>query len=572
MNKLKLYTIAAAAFFTVGMTSCGEDFLTEEPASSLPIDGYYTDDDRMIESLAAAYDPMQWFDYFNGWFPLNLAWDAGSDDIVVGGGDTSDQGYLHEISWYGCSPTNDIKGAWTVAYSGINRSIRLMDNAEAAAISDADKKMYNAEGRVLRDWYYLVLWKTWGNVPFYTKNLEFPYIAEQLKADDVYKNMVEDLEEVLDANILPMKRDAYWAGRMTQASAAMIYADYVMYQKDEARYSKVLGYLKQVISSKQYSLVEDYDDLFAYDKEWSDEIILDINYMAAGGKRGWGNANKAGGTVIPAMIGVDGLSYVGGVDTGHGPFTEFTGGWGFCNITPEAVNSFEAGDKRRDVAVLDMDKYQETMMNKGIAVNYTGRYQNTGYFLRKYLGRPGGKTDQAGDADLNWENNLHLYRYAETLLNAAELAFRTGNVSEAQGYFDEVRERAGLGTKAISEDAILQERRVELIGEGKRYFDLIRFGKAAEVLKPGGGAVYASKEEHRFVYTDGTITSEKKKGEVKTDDKGKPVNLRIAGEIKWTESGKAIPQRPQWTENKKYLPIPQIEIESSHGATVQNPY
>lgn len=279
MKKNKLYTFAAAILLASGLVSCGDSFLTEEPASSVPITGYYTDNAKMIEAMAAAYDPMQWFDYYNGWFPLNLAWDAASDDIYPGGSDTSDQGYLHEISWYGCSPTNDIKGAWTVAYSGINRSIRLMDNAEEANISEADKKSYNAEGRVLRDWYYLVLWKTWGNVPFYTENLTFPYIAEQLKADEVYNNMVTDLEEVLDSKILPMKRELTWAGRMTQAAAAMIYADYVMYQKDESRYPKALGYVKEVIASGQYKLVTDYDDLFTYATEWSDEIILDINYI-----------------------------------------------------------------------------------------------------------------------------------------------------------------------------------------------------------------------------------------------------------------------------------------------------
>ncbi len=571
MNKNKLYVYTAAALLATSLTSCGDSFLTEEPASSLPINGYYTDNAKMLEAMAAAYDPMQWFDYYNGWFPLNLAWDAASDDIYPGGGDTSDQGYLHEISWYGCSPTNDIKGAWTVAYSGINRSIRLMDSAAEANIPEADKKAYDAEGRVLRDWYYLVLWKTWGNVPFYTENLTFPYIAEQLKADEVYNAMVTDLEEVLASNILPMKRDINWAGRMTQAAAAMIYADYVMYQKDESRYAKALGYMKEIIASGQYKLVTNYDDLFAYSTEWSDEIILDINYISAGGKRGWGNPGACGGTVIPAMIGVDGLNYVGGVGTGQGPQTEFEGGWGFCVVAKEAFEAFEPGDIRRDVAILDIDTYQEEMMKQGIAVNYTGRYQNTGYFLRKYLGRPGGKADQAGDSDLNWENNFHLYRYAETLLNAAELAWRTGS-GEAQGYLNQVRSRAGLSPKTISEEVIMHERRMELLGEGKRYFDLIRFGKAAEVLKPGGGAIYATRDSHRFVYTNGTITDEDQKGKVQTNDDGKPINLKIGGELKWTGQGKAIPQRQQWTENKKYLPIPQIEIESSHGATVQNPY
>ena len=55
---------------------------------------------------------------------------------------------------------------------------------------------------------------------------------------------------------------------MTQAAAAMIYADYVMYQKDESRYPKALGYVKEVIASGQYKLVTDYDDLFTYATEF----------------------------------------------------------------------------------------------------------------------------------------------------------------------------------------------------------------------------------------------------------------------------------------------------------------
>ena len=64
-----------------------------------------------------------------------------------------------------------------------------------------------------------IIWycgKPGGMFHFYTENLTFPYIAEQLKADEVYNNMVTDLEEVLDSKILPMKRELTWAGRMTQ--------------------------------------------------------------------------------------------------------------------------------------------------------------------------------------------------------------------------------------------------------------------------------------------------------------------------------------------------------------------
>ncbi len=62
MKKNKLYTFAAAILLASGLVSCGDSFLTEEPASSVPITGYYTDNAKMIEAMAAAYDPMQWFD------------------------------------------------------------------------------------------------------------------------------------------------------------------------------------------------------------------------------------------------------------------------------------------------------------------------------------------------------------------------------------------------------------------------------------------------------------------------------------------------------------------------------
>ena len=83
-------------------------------------------------------------------------------------------------------------------------------------------------------------------------------------------------------------------------------------------------------------------------------------------------------------------------------------------------------------------------------------------------------------------------------------------------------------------DNILLERRREFIGEGKRYFDLVRFGKAKEVLKAKGGKVL-----------------DKSSGD-------------------FTKDG--IPERIQWTDQKRYLPIPQSEIEAAKGTLTQNSY
>lgn len=524
MNKFKIYSFGAIALL-LGATSCGDDFLSVKPSSSVSIDGYYTTNERILESAVAAYAPMQWYDYFSGWAPLSLVCDAMGDDMYVGGGSTIDQSQIHLISQYKSDPRNSIDGAWSASYSGINRSIRLIDNAKSSDLSNADKDIYIAEGRALRAWYYLTLWKFWGNIPFYEENLVYPYIADQLSADEVYAKVIVDLEEVLNAKTLSMKQPNEWAGRMTQAAAAMIYADFVMYQKDQSRYAKALAFMKDIIDSNKYNLVTDYDDLYLIDKEWNEEIIFDINFCAKGGRRSWGSSQNSGGTVYPEMIGIDGLS--GSPD--------FLGGWGFGSVAKEVYDAFENGDKRRDVAILNIDKYIKERAAEGVTVSYGGRYQNTGFFLRKYLPRPGGTAGNVADASLNWDNNLHLYRFAETLLNAAELALETGDASYAKSCFDRVRERAGLPSVAATHENLLKERRVELVGEGKRYFDLVRSGQAASVLKPGGG-------------------------------------VKLMDKVELTYGGQAIPERVQWTESKKYLPIPQSEIEAANGSLIQNPY
>lgn len=541
MKKFTLYSFTALALM-LGTASCGDDFLSVEPSSSLPIDGYYTTESRMMESAVAAYDPMQWYDYFGGWAPLSLVWDSMADDMYVGGGNTSDQSQIHLISQYKSDPRNNIDGAWTTSYSGINRSIRLIDNAKDSDLSDDKKALFIAEGRAMRAWYYLVLWKTWGNIPFYEENLtSLPYLADQLTVDQVYEKVVVDLESVLDSEVLPMKQPDEWAGRMTQAAASMIYADYVMYQKDQSRYGKALGYMKAIINSHKYDLVKNYNDLYALDKEWNEEIIFDVNYIAKGGKRTWGNANFTGGTVYPEMIGIDGLT----IKCAEGHTPEFTSGWGFGSVSKEVYDAFEDNDRRRDVAILNLDKYARAKFAEGDTVTYGGRYQNTGYFLRKYLPRPGDTEGSVGDAGLNHDENLHLYRYAETLLNAAELALATGD-GLAQDYFDLVRERAGVASIPVTVDNIINERRLEFVGEGKRYFDLVRSGKAATVLKAGAGVVLRTKRTYNF-------------------DKN-----QWEGENTW--GGQAIPERVDWTENKKYIPIPQSEIEAAQGSITQNPY
>lgn len=122
---------------------------------------------------------------------------------------------------------------------------------------------------------------------------------------------------------------------------------------------------------------------------------------------------------------------------------------------------------------------------------------------------------------MNFNNNLRVYRFSETLLNAAELIARGAGTGDASAYLNKVHKRAGLtNTVEPTVDNILEERHLEFVGEGKRYWDLVRSGKAASVLVPD-------------IYGYRTNT---------------------------------------WSAKKTHLPIPQGEIDAAQGTLVQNNY
>ena len=150
-------------------------------------------------------------------------------------------------------------------------------------------------------------------------------------------------------------------------------------------------------------------------------------------------------------------------------------GWGFLPVRLETYNMYEEGDVRRDATIWDVRGY-----------TYTERYQDTHLWLGKYRPYSDNNKDCPTSKNLNYNNNKRIYRYAETLLNAAELLLATGGSSaEALQYLNEVRTRAGLtGYTECNLDNIINERHLEFCGEGKRYFDLVRTDKAATVLVP----------------------------------------------------------------------------------------
>ena len=504
---MKSIYMASLVALALSMTSCGDDFLNVTSPTQVPSDEYFSTKAHVEEAVVAAYDPLQWTDWSNGTYePYILMSDIMADDLWVGGSNKTDNENWHLMANYSATPLKVLTSIWIDGFSGVKRCNDVLQYIENG-IPDATKKdidYWTAQVKVLRAFYANWLWKFYGNVPYYEKNLTEPYIQAQMPADELYEHMIGDLESAIALNCLDFRASDAEAGRVTTAMAYMLYAEIVMYQRDNTRYAQALKYMQEIITSPQYDLEPNYARIFKEEGEWCQESIWEINYIDDNAIRDWGNPMAAGGTVVPTLISPN--NWPSGQD-GH------NGGWGFCPVRLETYNMYSPDDTRRDATCWDVRSQAST---------YNVRYQDFGFFLEKYAAQADGNADQKASSELNYNNNWRIYRYSEALLNAAELLVTTGgSQADAKKYLNDVRRRAGLRTELEPTlDNILQERHLEFVGEGKRYWDLIRTDKAATTLVP---------DEYGY-------------------------------------------RTQTWSANKKYLPIPQSEIDRAQGTLTQNPY
>lgn len=521
-NKILALGLLAAA--TVFITGCSDSFLDVENPTGEPLEEYYTTDAHIQEALIAAYDPIHWPDWGLGQYnALPIDAEIMGDNFWVGGANKADMQNWHKLFNYEADENNTFSSLWTVDYSGVKRCNDVLKYLEwGKDLTDENRKSYEMQARCLRVFYYNMLWHYFGNVPFYLENLDaLPYTAPQYTADQVYAELIAELEAVIDSNVLPMKYykdangkdDSGQLGRVTQAMAYMMYAEMVMYQNDEPRFAKALGYMKEIIGDNRYTLNLDFAKIWETSGEWCSESIWEVNYDQTLAERDWESPLAIGGTVLPTLISPNGFP-------GDDVWSQGQDGWGFMPMRLETYEMFSATDKRREATCWDVR-----------GVEYGTRYQDTHIWLGKYRPTDANNANCPTSKNLNYGNNLRYYRYAETLLNAAELSLRTGGsgTGEAKTWLNEVRTRAGLPELSeVTVDDVLTERHLEFVGEGKRYFDLVR----AEGIS-------------------GASTKNKATTALVPDEYGYRTN--------------------SWTPKKKYIPIAQGELDSD-PALVQNDY
>ncbi len=459
---MKKYISIILIAFSIGFSSCGEDFLTALPTEQQQA-GAPATEGAILSNLASAYQVLLLDNYAAGNYnSIPLMSDLRSDDIYKGGGDAGDQHQLYLLSMFASTPQENLGGLWTVYYAGLARCNNVLIACDNAVNVDASKlNQYKAEAHFLRAYYMHWLWKFWGNIPYFEAPLsKAPYMARQYTADDIYKEIMEDVDAAATKGYLPMKSSGANTGRVNRAAVLMLKARVILYQKDTQRYAEVVEDMAEIINSGEYSLFPDFAKIWVDENEFCVESIFEANHIPEG--KDWGSAWSGYGTNLPEFISPDNLK--AGNNVG-----DFKAGWGFGPVRVAAWDMYEAGDTRREGSINYFSPDQ-----------YKARYQNTGYFMAKYAARVG--YNPQGTTALNYANNVRIFRYAETLLTYAEMIVIHGQSPvgsiTAQSVLDLVRERAFGGAKSIPATAanVKLERRKEFVGEGMRFWDIVRWG------------------------------------------------------------------------------------------------
>ncbi len=460
MKKIK---ITITLFVAVAIFTGCKKFIDFDPQDDYQITAadYLKSPDDYQKMVVGTYSPLQWL------WASPVIGDVASDNSVAGGENATDQIGFQQMDDYQLTANNSyLTETWKACYEGINRANYLQENK--TKLDFPGKDALYGEVYFLRAYYYFELVRFFGDVPlFIEKRLSVSDSKQFPRAPkaDVYKQIEADLNSAIA--VLPITN--VQKGRITKYAAQALLGKALLYQN---KFDAAAAMLENVVNGP-FSLVTNYGNIFLQAGENGTESVFEIQYSNASPFYDWSNPGRGQGNLAVQVAGVRNI-------TGTSPYGQ---GWSTNLPTVNLANAFAAGDKRKDITVLDIEAYKAA--NPQFNITYlVAPYKNTGLYNQKYLPRKG---ETSGQVELNYLNNYRAIRYADVLLMAAEANNRatSANDGKAQTYLNRIRQRAFAdmlhnitATGTALRQAIWDERRLELAMEGDRFFDLVRTGQA----------------------------------------------------------------------------------------------
>lgn len=523
--KLRNISIAAVALFAMGLVSCSDSFLDTSSKTESNTKSFFKSQTDAYRALIGCYDGWRQTSSNPGTYGFYIASEVMAPECFGGTGADNDRNYQVVDRFdimQAPSYLNLYEDEWKRYYEGIYRCNELISYEEQINWTDSlVHDTYMGECHALRAILYFDLVRLFGNVPLLTTASQDN--LPQADPAEVYAVIFDDLQYAVDhipANAYPKAKAADNDGHVTKYAAEALYARaYLFYTGyygasiEGVTKEKALSYVEDVIGSGEYSLVEEYKNLWpaasagvaeigdaetllgTYAGDGNSETILALKFTNTQDYNGNADSNR-----WQVMVG---MRQISNAPYGHG--------WGALTVNPEFVNQYETGDKRRSASVIDYEA-------EGITGNdrfddfYKDQREYTGYSVKKYAplcfadGTSAAKIDGSGDFQTQNHQDYVIVRYADVLLMAAELGS-----GSAQSYLDQVRSRAGLGSVSATKENILRERRFELAFESINYWDLLRQGVdyAAQQIATSGIAVKSGGEDDSVVITAANITAKR---------------------------------------------------------------
>ncbi|MGV3638935.1 MAG: RagB/SusD family nutrient uptake outer membrane protein [Adhaeribacter sp.] len=420
----------------------------------------------------------------------------------------ADDLYSSAGSEYGAYGNRTLSGGnvgsfWSVFYSSIATSNELISTLDRLELSDKFEKQAYGEAHFLRAFSYYYLVRMYGGVPLRLDavNIDSDFYLPRNTVDEVYAQIFSDLKQA--SKMLPLYKQVGVAdlGRASKGAAQGLLAQaYLTYgnqlslkgQDPNPHYTLASTYADSVINSNQYKLIPNFADLFDQGKEAAayDEVLFGIRFQVDQQNRA---QPAAGSEFAVRFLVANTRGTTGANNTGGGGQIRVMPWFGDYYRTGDYIDTLKKTTGADSLVVLDY-RNEVSFYAQGVDANgkVTEMYPDVNGTTRVNSPLVGKYIDPNGKDERNHGNDLFVIRFAEMYLIKAEAENElNGPTPVALDAFNKVRQRARAadGTPRVTPAdltlsqnlsksqfrlKIFDERGLEMVGEGQRWFDLVR--------------------------------------------------------------------------------------------------
>ena len=434
---------------SITFSSC-KKFLVEDPKSYVSVSNYYKTETDAISAVNSIYSYLNSISvgstagvyHSSFWVTAGLASDEMNNRNVF----SPD---LDQISNFTASSQNStLQEIWTMHYKTITIANIAIDRIPLISMDEVLKTRLIGEAKFLRGLMYFNMVRMFGEIPLIITE-KAPLTPNTSSVDNIYSQIIKDLTEASQG--LPLSYEiGNGRGRATLGAANSILAKVYLTKGDWANASLTA---KKVIDSNQYTLWNNFADVFKLSSRNGQEAIFSVGFGDNGGSISFWEEGQFNVRLLPTDLSVEGV----------------VNSQGWQTPTLNLYNDYNPGDQRRQVTFIT-------------EINGPNGVYSISPYIQKYW-------DRAAEPKGNGSSNdFPVIRYADILLIYAEANNELGNLNLAIQYINMVRKRAsfdGLAytnsvpdyaglSKDLMKEAILKERRLEFVAEGQRWFDLAR--------------------------------------------------------------------------------------------------